>query len=129
MGENTPMRFLSPEWLEYVGSRTAAAAPGAGLCVHQRVSGGPDGEVAFTMRLAAGAVTFQVGPAPIDVDITLSSDYQTAAAISQGLLTPAAAFAAGQLRVGGAINALAAHQDALADIGTLLAGVAEATTY
>jgi hypothetical protein len=61
--------------------------------------------------------------------VELTTDYTTAAAVSQGRLSPASAFAAGRLRMTGAIGALVAHEDALADVGRLLAGVAAETTY
>ena len=131
MGENARVRFLSREWLDHLRTLMSAAAPAAGaLSVHQRVTGGPDGDVEYTLRLADGRITLEpggVGASPADVDLT--SDYETAAAISQGLLSPAAAFAGGRLRVGGSVSALVTHQDALAELGTLLAGAAGVTTY
>lgn len=120
------MRFLSPEWLESMRSATAPATPGTDVRARQRVTGGPDGDVAYVMALAGGQVRVEAdGPA----DVELTTDYDTAAAISQGLLTPAAAFAAGRLRVDGAVSSLIAHQEAFAGIGRLLAGLSGATTY
>lgn len=105
---------------------TAPAAPAADLRIRQRVTGGPGGDVDYVLALAGGEVRLEAsGPA----DVELTTDYDTAAAISQGTLSPAAAFAAGRLRVAGAVSSLVAHQEAFAGIGTLLAGVAEATTY
>lgn len=127
MGDNGGVRFLSGEWLDHLNALTSAAAPAATLSVHQRVTGGPDGDVDYVVRLAGGKATFEPGPGQADVDLT--SDYETAVAISRGLLTPAAAFAAGRLRVGGSPASLIASQDALADVGNLLAGVAGVTTY
>jgi putative sterol carrier protein len=126
LGDNTHVRFLSPEWLDSMRAATAGAAPATELRIRQRVTGGPDGDVEYVLALAGGEVRFETaGPA----DVELTTDYDTAAAISQGLLSPAAAFAAGRLRVGGAVSSLVAHQEAFAGIGRLLAGVAEATTY
>ena len=121
------MRFLSPEWLAQLASVTAGASPAVDLSVRQRVTGGPDGDVAYTLRLANGTVTFEPGAGEADVE--LISDYETAAAISQGHLSPASAFAAGRLRIAGSISALVAHQETFAEMAKLLAGVAEATTY
>ncbi len=129
MGETVGVRFLSPEWLERMGEATATATAGAALSVHQRVTGGPDGDVSYVLRVAGGRVRFQPGPPPGPVDVEFTTDYETAAAISQGHLSPAAAFAAGRMRVGGEVGALGAHQESLAGIGALLAGVSEATTY
>ena len=106
---------------------TAPAAPSTDLRILQRVTGGPDGDVEYVLALAGGAIRFEPGAGPADVELT--TDYDTAATISQGLLSPAAAFAAGRLRVGGAVSSLVAHQEAFAGIGRLLAGVADATTY
>ena len=126
LGENTQVRFLSPEWLDSMRAATAPAAPATALRVRQRVTGGPDGDVEYVLALAGGEVRFEpAGPA----DVELTTDYDTAAAISRGDLSPAAAFAAGRLRVGGEVSSLVAHQDAFAGIGRLLSGVAEATTY
>ncbi len=127
MGDNGRVRFLSREWLDHLSSLTSATSPATTLSIRQRVTGGPDGDVEYILRLAGGKVAFEPGAG--DADLELTSDYETAAAISQGVLTPAAAFAAGRLRIGGPVSAVVAHQEALADIGTLLAGVASDTTY
>ena len=129
MGENGAVRFLSGEWLERLAAATAPAAgpPDVQVSIHQRVTGGPDGDVEYTVRLSGGRVTVEPGPGPADVEIV--EDYETAAAISQGRLSPAAAFAAGRLRLGGAVGALVEHQEALSAVGPLLAGLAGTTTY
>ena len=121
------MRFLSPEWLDRMQSSTADASADATVSVHQRVTGGPDGDVEYTLRVAGGRVTFEPGPGAADVELV--SDYDTAAAISRGELSPAKAFAAGRLHVQGSVTSLVAHQEVFADLGMLLAGVAGATTY
>lgn len=121
------MRFLSPEWLDQVARATAAAAPGVALSIHHRITGGPDGDVEYTVRLGPGAVTVEPGPGSADVEVVQT--YETAVGISQGHLTPAAAFAAGRLRLGGAVGILVEHQDAVAALGPLLAGVPGTTTY
>ena len=120
------MRFLSPEWLDSLQAASAPAAPATDLRIRQRVTGGPDGDAEYVVALTGGTVRFEPsGPA----DVELTTDYDTAAAISQGKLSPASAFAAGRLRVGGAVSSLVANQEAFAALGRLLAGVADATTY
>ncbi|MGI8807101.1 MAG: SCP2 sterol-binding domain-containing protein [Acidimicrobiales bacterium] len=123
------MRFLSAEWLEHMSAATATASPAIDFSVHQRVTGGPDGDVEYTLRTAAGQVRFEPGPAKAPADVELRADYDTAAAISQGRISPASAFAAGRLRVSGEISTLVRHQEAFAEIGKLLAGMAATTTY
>jgi putative sterol carrier protein len=97
------------------------------VSIHQRVTGGPDGDVEYTVRLDHGSVTVQPGPGPADVEIV--QDYATAAAISRGVLSPAAAFAAGRLRLGGEVSTLVDNQEAVAALGPLLRQVGERTTY
>jgi putative sterol carrier protein len=123
------VRFLSREWLERLNQATSASslAAGASLSVHQRVTGGPDGDVEYTVRLEGGSATVTPGPGPADVEVVQS--YDTAAAISQGRLSPAAAFAAGRLRLSGAVDVLVANQEAVAAVGEALAGMPGDTTY
>jgi hypothetical protein len=127
MGENAGVRFLSPEWLDRISAALAGASPGAAVSIHQRVTGGPDGDVEYTVRLHPGAVAVEPGPGTADVEIVQS--YETAAAISQGRPSPAAAFAAGRLRLVGEVGPLVAHHEAVAALGPLLAGLAGETTY
>jgi hypothetical protein len=127
MGENAPVRFLSAEWLERLARAVSAAAPPATVSVHHRITGGPDGDVEYTLRLLGGSAVVEPGPGAADVQLV--EDYATAAAISQGTLSPAAAFAAGRLRVDGAVGSLVEHQETFAALGPLLAGVGEGTTY
>jgi putative sterol carrier protein len=127
MGDNGRVRFLSGEWLERLAGAMAGAAPDVRLSIHQRITGGPEGDVEYTIRLDGGRVSVEPGPGGADVEMI--EDYETAAAISQGRLSPAAAFAAGRLRLGGAVSALVEHQESLAALGPLLAAVPGATTY
>lgn len=127
-------RFLSEEWFALV----QAALPvddGAGatgettaVSVRHRVTGGPDGDVDYVVRAASGR--FTVGPGgegPVDIEIIES--YESASAISQGLLTPAAAFAAGRLKLAGDVALLAERQEDFTAFGQLLAPVRATTTY
>lgn len=121
------MRFLSPEWLQHLAS-AASAAPVAGgpVSVHHRVTGGPDGDVEYTVRVAGGRAT--VDPGPQDADVRIVQDYATAAAISRGELTPAAAFAGGRLTLGGRVGLLVDHQAAFAALAAATPGP-EGVTY
>ena len=127
MGDNGPVRFLSREWLEHMTSAAPPARPDLAVSVHQRVTGGPDGDVEYTVRVAGGRVTFEPGGGPADVELV--SDYETAAAISSGRLGAGAAFASGRLRVRGSVSSLVAHRDVFATIGTALGGPADGTAY
>lgn len=127
MGENGKVRFLSREWLNRMASSMSPLAPDIVLAIHQRVTGGPDGDVEYTVRIDHGSVSVEPGPGTADVEII--EDYGTAAAISQGTLSPAAAFASGRLKLGGSVTLLVEHQDALAAVGERMAGLADTTSY
>jgi hypothetical protein len=127
MGDNGTVRFLSGEWLEGLAGALAGASPDLRLSIHQRVTGGPAGDVEYTIRLDAGRASVEPGPGQADVELV--EDYDTAAAINQGHLSPAAAFAAGKLTLGGAVGALVANQESITALGPRLAALAEATTY
>ena len=110
-----------------MASATSVATPDVAIGIHQRVTGGPDGDVGYTVRAHQGTVTVEPGDRSADVEIV--QDYETAAAISQGRLSPAAAFASGRLKVVGSISLLVEHQEALTGDRGLLAELAATTTY
>ena len=126
-------RFLSPEWLAQVeeaagrDERLQPTSSVADLTVRHVVRGGPLGDVAYTVRLAGGSVRVVPGGTGGDVEVT--QDYDTAVAISRGTLTPAAAFASGQLELAGRVGLLVRRGDALTGLGDAFAGLREATEY
>lgn len=121
------MRFLSPEWLAQLASSISVTRPDICLSIHQRVTGGPGGDIEYTLRFEHCVVSATPGPGSADVEMV--QDYQTAVAISQGRLSPSAAFGAGLLRLGGSIGLLVEHRDVLALVGGGMTELAEATTY
>ncbi len=130
-------RFLSEEWFALVraalpgGGREGGDGDGdgdAGVTVRHRVTGGPDGDVDYVVRAGAGRFTIEPGRAgPVDIEII--ETYASAAAISRGQVTPAAAFASGQLKLAGDVALLAERQADFAALGQLLAPVRASTTY
>ena len=128
------VRFLSAEWLEQLAAEAAAsdalrrASADVTVAIRQVVTGGPEGDVDYVVRLDRGSVSVSPGPdGPADVVIT--EDYATATAISQGLLTPAAAFAGSRLKLGGRVGLLVEHAPLFSALGGLFADVRAATTY
>ncbi len=130
-------RFLSEEWFALVQSAVAGRdglPPDAGararatVTVRHRVTGGPEGDVDYVVRAGSGAFSVEAGAGgPVDIEIV--ENYESAAAISQGRRTPAAAFAAGELKMAGDVALLAARQDDFTALGEILAPVRESTTY
>jgi len=137
-------RFLSEDWFALVraalpGPDGAAGDGAAGdgadampraatVTVRHRVSGGPEGDVDYVVRAASGRYSVEPG-ADGPVDIEIIEGYDSASAISQGTLTPAAAFATGRLTLEGDVALLAERHDDFAALGLLLAPVRAVTTY
>ncbi len=126
-------RFLSPEWLAALGAAAAAdeslcqAVAHIDLTIRQVVLGGPEGDVDYSLHLVNGTASVDAGGD--DADIKVVQDYGTAAAISQGDLTPAAAFAAGRLKLGGRVDQLIRHGDVAVGLGDLFASLRSSTSY
>ncbi|MFN2609116.1 MAG: SCP2 sterol-binding domain-containing protein [Acidimicrobiales bacterium] len=126
-------RFLSPEWLAALGEAAAASAAlrersaGVHLTVGHTVRGGPSGDVSWTVALRDGSVS--VTPAGAGADVEVVEDYETAAAVYRGDVSPAAAFAAGRIRLGGRVALLARHADLVAGLGDVFAAARAATEY
>jgi len=133
-------RFLSEEWFALVRDAVPGPAehdtrgdpgdspPAHLVTVRHRVMGGPDGDVDYVVRAGSGRFSVERGtPGPVDIEVV--EDYDSAFAISQGHLPPAAAFATGRLKLEGDVALLAARQGDFAALGQLLAPVRAATTY
>ncbi len=126
--------FLGAAWLESLGAAAAAservrqAAADVVLTVQHVVTGGPEGEVRYWVRIDRGTVSVGGGDAG-SADVTFREDYGTAAALSRGDLTPQAAVMAGRVRAGGDIGRLVAHRAALAGLDDAFAAVRAETAY
>ena len=132
--------FLSPEWvaafndavhdvaLPVPGPEAGLAAQGGDYAWCQVVTGGPEGEVRLTLRVADGHLSMEIGEAT-DADVTLRVDWDTAASMARGDLAPAEAIAAGRVRVRGDLAVLDAGQALLTALGPRLAPLNTATTY
>lgn len=122
-------KFLSDEWGDAVrealnGSDAVKdATKGVSLCIQQVVTGTPDGgEVKYWTKFDDGAVDGAIGEAP-DADVTISQDYETAAAMNRGELNAQAAFMQGKLKVTGNMGKLLQHQGAIQALGPVLSSI------
>lgn len=129
-------RFLSHEWLSEAAKAVAASptVPPAGppVAVRQVVEGTPEGTVQYVVRLGPGGLVFEVGDGkggPSQVDAEIRQDYPTAVAISRGEITPAAAAAAGRLRVSGSMRDLVRTAPAFTALSVALAPLRQRTSY
>ncbi len=126
-------RYLSPSWFEEVNTaarREARPADGAGarLTLQQVVTGAPEGEVRYWVRVGDGSVEAGLGEA-VDADATVSQSYDTAVAVVTGQLSVEAALMAGRIRLSGRISALVDQHEALEGIDAAFAYVRRRTTY
>ena len=92
------------------------------LSVQFDVSGGPDGEITYHLKVADGSVTTDLGPLE-GADVTVSSDYETSQAISKGELNVQMAFMTGKIKVGGNMAKIMMHQGVLNEYARVLSGL------
>ncbi len=138
-------RFLTPEWVAgfnaaLEGVVLPAAGPDAGLAasdgrfvVAEEVRGTPDGDLRLVLRTADGALSLEVGPLTTDAaahaDVTIALDYEDAAALSTGTLSPAEALTSGRIRVRGDLSVLTAGQEMLSAARAHTRALDAGTTY
>lgn len=128
------MRYLSPEWLDAAHDALAAddalagALSGVTITVEQTVDGSPDGTVRWHVAVDDGKVALTPGPA-VRPDVRFTTSWATAVAIARGELAAQRAFVEGDLRVGGDLTVLIAHQRAVAAVDDALAALRAVTTY
>lgn len=124
------VRYLSPAWLAAAdeAARQLTVPPDADLVVEHHVTGDPDGEVVYHVRVAEGEVRFVVGPAPAS-PVRFTVDVATATAIATGRLSAQRAFMDGHLRVGGDTATLLRHREVLDGLDDVLAELRELTEF
>ena len=126
--------YLSQGWFDDANEvargdgRLRAATAGARVTIQQVVTGGPDGDVPYWVRVDDGSVETGPGRAAAP-DATVSQSYATAAALSRGELSVEDALLAGRARITGDVAALVRHQTALLHVATALDHVRARTTY
>ena len=120
------VKFLTAEWAEAATEalsdhgRFASAIEGVNLALQFEVAGCPaNAETSYHVKVANGSAAIRMGRAR-KADISVSTDYPVAVAISKGELNVQTAFFAGKLRVNGNLAKLMLHQAAL---GPLAAAV------
>ena len=111
-------KFLSSDWATEVNQALdnhagfKSAIGNADLGIAFNVSGGGDGDVAYYLKTAGGDVDLALGNLDA-ADVTINTNYETAAAISRGDLNVQTAFMTGKLKVAGNLAKLMMHQSAI----------------
>ena len=122
-------RFLSAEW---AGQVTAAvhdhpgfgsAVAGMEFSVQFEIDQVPDGNVAsYYLDVGGDDASLEIGTLA-NPDLTVRTDYATAAAISQGTLKVQGAFFSGKLAISGNVAKLLLNQGALDHLADAVSGL------
>jgi hypothetical protein len=129
--------YLSDAWVDALDDALQASASVTAvgpLVIEQVVRGVPErGEVRYRVWVDAkgghaGRIAAGEGP-DMPADIRLSTDYGTATAIARGRENAQTALARGRLQLGGIVDVLTRHADALAALDDATAKLRAATTY
>ncbi len=121
--------FLSDEWMEAANAALQESAgfqssiAGKNLGVQFVVSDGADGgQLDYYMSIADGAATLAKGELE-GADVTVTSNYETAAGIAKGDLNTQMAFMTGKIKVGGNLAVLMTHQNIVSQWGAATAAM------
>jgi putative sterol carrier protein len=127
-------RYLSDEWFDEVNraaagsDRLAVDTAGVDLTIQQVVTGGPDGDVRYAVRVRNGTVEMSKGDDP-GADVTITEDWDTATAVASGSLSAPTAFMTGRIRVGGNVGVLLDAQGSLVGLDKVFADLRERTEF
>lgn len=121
------VKFLSDEWVQLTTDTLnadeafSAGIANVALTIQFNVTDVPErGDVDYHVVFADGAAS--VTPGVLDgADVTVSNNYETAAAISKGDLNTQAAFMTGKLKVSGNLAKLMMNQGALTNYSAAVA--------
>ena len=123
-------RYLSQAWFDDVNAAGAAAPEAAQptVTIQQVVTGGPEGEVRYWVRVSGAGL--EAGPGTAHrADATVTQSYETAVEVSQGRLGVEDAILAGRIRLSGDVALLVRHQAAFQAVAGAFDQVRDRTTY
>ncbi len=112
------VKFLSPEWLSEVTTALENhqgfqdAARDMELAIQFNVLESPLGDNGYHLMITPQAITIALGVRE-DLDITISQNYETAAAIMKGDLNVQSAFITGKIKVSGNLAKLMVHRNGI----------------
>jgi putative sterol carrier protein len=128
------LRYLSLEWIKALSAEVAASdhmlelAQQHTVGVTQVVSGGPEGDVSYHLRVSDGDASFGAGPADPE-DVKMEQDWQTAVDVATGELNAQEAFIGGKIRLFGDQQKLLDSQPVFGALDAVFASVRERTDY
>ena len=101
-----PVTYLSQEWIDAYNAALAgddavrAALKGKSAALQMVISGAPQGEVRYWLRIADGGATAGLGDNP-DAEVTISQSYETSAQVNKGELDGQKAYMQGKVKISG----------------------------
>ncbi len=128
------VRYLSLAWIDALSKEVADSRALASLAdthkiaVTQIVTDGPEGTVAYHLRLGDGVASFAAGAAD-DEDVRMEQSLATATAVATGDLNAQEAFIKGLIRLTGNQQKLIESQPVFAALDAVFTAVREQTEY
>ncbi|HEY0518051.1 MAG TPA: SCP2 sterol-binding domain-containing protein [Ilumatobacteraceae bacterium] len=128
------VRYLSLAWLDALSQEVANSAELAALAqrhdiaVTQVVTGGPEGDVTYHLRLGDGEASFGPGPADSE-DVRMRQSWSTATGVATGELNAQEAFIKGLIHLSGDQQKLIESQPVFAALDEVFTSVRERTEY
>jgi len=101
-----PVTYLSQDWIDAYNAALAgddavhAALAGKNATLQMVISGAPQGDVRYWLRIADGSAEAGLGDAA-DAEVTISQSYETSAQVNQGMLDGQKAFMQGKVKITG----------------------------
>lgn len=123
------MRYLSPQWIETLAETVGTvelATDTPDVCIEHTVTGAPDGDVVYHLRISDAALSAAEGRAD-NADVRFTQTYESALAIARGETSAQAAFMSGRLRVGGDVRALIDSASVFEDLDRALSPLRDLT--
>jgi putative sterol carrier protein len=121
-------KFLSEEHMETGSAALNSdssfqdAMANVDLGLQFNVTGGPDGDTDYFLQISDGSASLQLGELE-GFDASVSSDYESASAISQGDLNVQMAFMTGKIKVGGNMAKVMMHQGLINEFARVTSGL------
>jgi putative sterol carrier protein len=128
------VRYLSLAWIDALSQEVAKSSELAALAdthtisVTQVVTGGPEGNVTYHLRIGDGTASFGPGPADAE-DVCMEQSWATATAVATGDLNAQEAFIKGLIRLTGNQQKLIESQPVFAALDAVFTSVREQTEY
>ena len=98
------------------------AMAGVDLGLQFSVTGGPEGDADYYLKIGEGSALLELGELD-GFDASVSSDYESASAISQGDLNVQMAFMTGKIKVGGNMAKVMMHQGLINEFARVSSGL------